>query len=150
MDYKTNVLSVDVNTTEQFLPEFENMRFGILDANRALFNYSEYFKLKGIPPVDYKAFMRANSHYINSIVSGTELRTSELFYQNPNGDILVAAELSLLFLAYIDSDLCKYFNGLLVSVISDGVAYSNGFAYGLAEERIPTNILKKIIKDRGE
>lgn len=148
MDYKTNILKKELKTDEILLPEIEGLTFGILDEDSAVFDYTDYIERNSLTPVDYKVFMRINKHYINILAKSNNKSTAELFFVNTNGHILVAAELTFLFLAFINPELCSYFNSLLKDVIMDGVAHSYGFIYSLAAEKIPNEVLQEIIKER--
>lgn len=148
MDYKTNILANELEITETLLPEIAGLHFGILGEDKAVFDYTQYFEENNLQPIDYKIFMRANKHFIEILTKQTNKNTTEVFYQNPNGHILVAAELVFLFLAFANPDMCLYFNGLISDVISDGVAYSNGFIFSMAAQRLPTDVLHDIIKER--
>lgn len=148
MDFKTTILKKELKTDEILLPEIEGLVFGIIDEDLVVFDYTAYIENNALTPIEYKVFMRVNKRFIESLAKNAGKSTAELFFQNPNGHILVAAELAFLFLAFINPDLCSYFNGLLSDVISNGVAYSHGFIYSLATEKIPTEVLQEIIKER--
>lgn len=148
MDYKTNILSKELETKENMLPEISGLHFGILGEDKAVFDYTAYFEENGLQLIDYKMFMRLNKHFIEILAKPSGKKTSELFYQNTNGHILVAAELAFLFLAFANPELCLYFNGIVADAISDGVAYSNGFLYSMAAQRLPSDVLNDIIKEQ--
>ncbi len=148
MDYKTNILKKELKTDEILLPEIEGLTFGLLDEDSAVFDYTAYIENNSLTPVDYKVFMRINKYFISSLAKSANKSTSELFFENTNGHILVAAELTFLFLAFVNPELCSYFNSLLTDVISNGVAYSHGFIYSLAAEKIPNEVMMDIIKER--
>lgn len=148
MDYKTNILAKELETKETFLPEIQGLYFGITGEDKAVFDYTAYFEENQIQYVDYKVFMRMNRHYIETLIKPSQKKTSELFYQNTNGHILVAEELVFLFLAFANPEMCIYFNGIVADAISDGVAYSNGFIYSMAVQRLPSDVLDEIIKER--
>lgn len=92
--------------------------------------------------------MRVNKHFIETLAKSNDKKTSELFFQNTNGHILVSAELVFIFLAFVNPEMFLYFNSLLTDVITDGVAYSNGFVYSMAANRIPSDVLSDLIKER--
>lgn len=148
MDYKTTVLQKEIKTEEILLPEVADLKFGFLGQNRIVFDYTAYIEANEIAPIDYKVFMRANKHFIETLAKSNNKKTSEIFYQNGNGHILVAAELAFVFLAFVNPEMFLYFNSLLTDVITDGVAYSHGFIYSMATERLPSDILSGIIKER--
>ena len=148
MDYKTNILKKELKTEEILLPEIEGLTFGIMDEDTAVFDYTAYIKNNSLHPIDYKVFMRTNKHFIESLAKNARKSTAELFFQNTNGHILIAAELTFLCLAFINPELCGYFNSLLTDVITNGVAYSHGFIYSLAAEKIPSEVMQEIIKER--
>lgn len=148
MDYKTNILKKELKTDEILLPEIEGLTFGIINEDTAVFDYTAYIKNNSLPSVDYKVFMRTNKHFIETLAKSVGKSTAELFFQNTNGHILIAAELTFLCLAFINPDLCSYFNSLLTDVITNGVAYSHGFIYSLAAQKLPNEVMQDIIKER--
>lgn len=148
MDYKTTILSNALDVKEALLPDIPGLYFGILSEDKAVFDYTTYLEENKLSPVDYKVFMRLNKHFIEQLLVQTERNTSELFYQNTNGHILIASELVFLCLAFVNPELLRYFNALISDAISDGVAYSSGFVYSMAANRLPTDVLSDIIKER--
>lgn len=148
MDYKTNVLAKELETKEPMLPEISGLYFGIMGENKAVFDYTAYFEENGLQYIDYKAFMRTCKYFIEILIKPSGKKTSEIFYQNTNYHVLVAAELVFLFLAFANPEMCLYFNGLITDAISDGVAYSNGFLYSMSAQRLPSEALSEIIKER--
>ena len=148
MDYKTTILKEEVKTNEILLPEISDLNFGFLGEGKAVFDYTAYIETNKLTVIDYKVFMRANRHYIETLAKSYNKKTSELFYQNTNGHILIAAELAFVFLAFVNPEMFLYFNGLLTDAITDGVAYSHGFIFSMAANRLPSDILGDIIRER--
>lgn len=148
MDYKTNVLKRELKTEDVLIPEIEGLTFGFMDSDTAVFDYTAYIENNSLPQVDYKVFMRTNRHFIESLAKNDGKSTAELFFLNTNGHILIAAELTFLCLAYINPELCGYFNSLLTDVITNGVAYSHGYIYSLAAQKLPNEVMQDIIKER--
>lgn len=148
MDYKTNVLTEELKTDVDLLPELSGLHFGIVGESRALFDYTAYLEENNIQPIDYRIFMRVCKPFIEALAKNAGKKTSELFFQNTNGHILIAAELAFICTAFVNPEMCVYFNSLLTDAISDGVAYSHGFMYSMAAERIPSEVLGDIIKER--
>lgn len=148
MDYKTTILKKEIQTDETLLPEIAGLHFGFLEENRAVFDYTAYIEENKLIPIDFKVFMRANKHFIETLAKSNDKKTSELFFQNTNGHILVSAELAFIFLAFVNPEMFLYFNSLLTDIITDGVAYSNGFVYSMTANRIPSDVLSDLIKER--
>lgn len=148
MDYKTNILKEALEIKSDLLPEINGLHFGIMGEGKAVFDYTAYFEENDLKPIDYKVFMRLNKYWIETLIKPSGKRTSEIFFQNTDGHILVAAELAFLFLAFSNPELCVYFNNIVTDAVSDGVAYSTGLVYSLAAERLPTEDLQDIIKSR--
>lgn len=148
MDYKTNILSQTFDVKDVLLPELAGLYFGTLDNKKVVFDYTLYFEENKIKPIDYKVFMRYNKHYIETLIKPNNLKTSEIFYQNTDGHILVVAELVFLFVAFANPELLLYFNSLITEVITDGVTHSNGFLYSMALQRLPNEALQDIMKER--
>lgn len=148
MDYKTTILKEKVTTDETLLPEIADLHFGFLGEKKAVFDYTAYLEASKLPAIDHRVFMRANKHFIETLTKNANKKTSELFYQNTDGHILVDAELAFIFIAYVNPEMFLYFNSILVDAITDGVAYSHDFIFSMAAERLPSDVLSDIIKDR--
>jgi len=150
MDYKTNVLSKEAKITDELIPEAAGLFFGEVGNDQVVFDYTAYFEQNELEQIDYKMFMRTNKRYIELLARAKNRKTSELFYQNTNGHILIAAELVFVFLAFSNPEMLVYFNGLISDVMTSGVAYSDGFVYAAAAERLPSEVLADIIKNRAK
>lgn len=148
MDYKTNILHQEVKTEDNLLPDIPDLHFGVLGENRFVFDYTEYIEANQLDTVDYKSFMRANKRFIEILAQSVGKSTTELFYQNTNGHILVASELVYIFLAYVNPIMLIYFNSLLNDALTDGMAFSHGFIYSMAANRLPSDVLTDIIRER--
>lgn len=148
MDYKTTILKEKLTTDETLLPEISDLHFGFLGEKKAVFDYTAYLEANKLPAIDHRVFMRANKHFIETLAKSANKKTSELFYQNTDGHILVDAELAFVFIAYVNPEMFLYFNSLLVDAITDGVAYSHGFIFSMAASRLPSEVLSEIIKER--
>lgn len=148
MDYKTTILKEEVRTEEILLPEIQDLNFGFLGEGMAVFDYTAYIETNNLPAIDYKVFMRTNKHFIETLAKYYKKKTSKLFFQNANGHILVAAELAFVFLTFVNPEMFLYFNGLLTDVITDGVAFSHGFIFNMAANRLPSEVLSEIIQER--
>lgn len=148
MDYKTNILAKELETKETLLPEINGLYFGIIGEGKAVFDYTTYFEENELQDIDYKVFMRMNKHFIETIIKSSKKKPSELFYKNSNNHILIDAELVFIFLAFVNSEMFLYFNSIITDAISYGVAYSNGFIYSMAAQRLPSEALNEIINER--
>lgn len=148
MDYKTTPLNKELEMTENLLPEISGLHFGAINEDLILFDYTAFFEENEMQPIDYKLFMRNEKRRIEWLAQQAEKKTSEFFYQNTNGHILVSSELVYLFLSFASDDLFLYFNSLLHNALTLGVAYSTGFVYHQAADRLPTEALEEMIKSR--
>lgn len=148
MDFKTTVLPKELKVTEELLPEVFGLFFGITPNGVPIFDYTEYIERNNLTPINYKVFMRTQADMIKTLASSTGRKTCDLFYQNTNGHILVANELVMLYLAFVNPQMLLYFNTLLTDILSEGVAYSNMFIYEIASNRLPSEAMQEIIKDR--
>lgn len=148
MDYKTIILNNGLEVKESFLPDIPGLYFGVLSEKKAVFDYTAYIEENNLQAIGYKVFMRLNKHFIEPLAEASGRKTSELFYQNTDGHILIASELVFLCLSFVNPNLLRYFNALVSDAISDGVAYSSGFVYSMAANRLPSDVLADIIKER--
>lgn len=148
MDYKTTILNNGVEVKDALLLDIPGLYFGVLSEDKAVFDYTAYIEENKLQASDYKVFMRLNRHFIEPLAKQSGRKTSDLFYQNTDGHILIASELVFLCLAFANPELLGYFNALVSDAISDGVAYSSGFVYSMAVHRLPSDVLNEIIKER--
>lgn len=148
MDFKTTTLTKEVVVEEEFYPEISGLHFGYVAPEKSVFDYTAYFEENDIEPIDYKVFMRTNKHLISSILKTSDTKSSELFFINTNGHVLVAADLAILFLCVANHHIHRYFSMLLIDLMTNGVAFANGLIYALASERMTSDVLEEIIKER--
>lgn len=148
MDYKTTILKTGLEVKDTFLSDIPGLYFGTLSEDVTVFDFTAYVDENKLQISDYKVFMRLNKHFIESLAKLSGKKTSELFYKNTDGHILIASELVFLCLAFVNSELLGYFNALVSDAIIDGVAYSSGFVYSMAAQRLPSEALNDIIKER--
>lgn len=148
MDYKTVTLPTKLDCKDILLPAFSNLMFGNIHEGLDVFDSTEFYSAMNIAEIDYKTFQRINKRYLEGLIRNAGLNTSELFFANADGHILMNKEFTFLFLAFAVPDLASYFNGLLGEIMAEGVAYSDDFVVSLAAQRIPTDILQRIVEDR--
>jgi hypothetical protein len=148
MDYKTTTLNSQLECKETLLPVFPELHFGEIAEDLVVFDSTAFYKERNLDEIDYKSFQRINKRYIESFIQYGDAKTSELFFLNQDGHILMNKELTFVFLAFAVPMLATYFNGLLGDLMANGVAYSDGYIMSLAAQRIPTDILQQIIEER--
>lgn len=148
MDYKANVLNDQLECSEQALPDFPTLLFGTTPNGILVFDSTAFYAANEIEEIDYKIFQRLNKRYIEGFIKNAELKASDLFFINHDQHVLMNHELTFLFLGFAIPDLAAYFNGLLGEIIANGVAYSDSFVLSMASQRVPTEILQRIINDR--
>lgn len=148
MDYKTTTLNTQLECKEQALPDIPTLLFGNIKDGPLVFDSTAFYQSNNLEEIDYKVFQRLNKRYIEGIVSNTSLKSSELFYLNKDGHILMNHELTFMFLAFANPVFAAYFNGLIGELMANGVAYSDGFIYSIAADRMPTEYLQQIINER--
>lgn len=148
MDYKTTTLNEQLECKEQLLAAFPDLKFGDISEDLTVFDSTAYYIERGLEQIDYRTFQRINKRYIDSLTKYGDTNKSELFFINKDSHILMNKELTFIFLAFAEPILATYFNGLIGDIISNGVAYSDGYVVSLASERIPSDVLQQIIDNR--
>jgi len=148
MDYKTTYLKDDPKETEELFPELTGLKFSTVSQGQVVFDATNYIAVNKLEDVDYKIFSRSCKSMIKVLADHYNRPTSELFYVAPNNHVWISSELVFLYIAFCNPEMLLYFNNLVGDAISDGVAYSDGFAYSLAESRLPNDVLQEIIKQR--
>lgn len=148
MDYKTTTLDTQLECKEQFIPAFPELQFGNISEDLMVFDSTAFYIKRNIEEIDYRIFQRANKKYIESFIQYGDSKQSELFFLNKDGHILMNKELTFLFLAFAEPMLATYFNGLLGDIMTNGMAFSDGYIMALVSQRIPNDYLQQIINDR--
>lgn len=148
MDYKTTTLNEQLECKVQLLAAFPDLKFGDISEDLTVFDSTAYYIERGLEQIDYRTFQRINKRYIDSLTKYGDTNKSELFFINKDSHILMNKELTFIFLAFAEPILATYFNGLIGDIISNGVAYSDGYVVSLASERIPSDVLQQIIDNR--
>jgi len=97
-----------------------------------------------------RIFMRNCKPFIEGFIRAGELDPSKMFYQNTDGHSLIHEQLVYLFLMFTSNVWLIYFNSLISDVINTGVAYSDSFLLKQAIQRIPSDVMEKIIETRKE
>lgn len=148
MDYKITVLPGQVRIEEEMMAEIPGLKFGVLQNGVAVFDSTSYIEENNLPNVDCKTFMRLNKSYIEHLAKASNRLTSELFYQNADGHILIAYELVILYLSFANPALYVYFTRIIMEAMDKGVAYTNSFVYEIASLHLPSEVLRDIIDER--
>ncbi len=148
MNYKTTTLDEQLDCKEQLLPTIPELHFGSISEELIVFDSTAFYQARGIEEIDYRTFQQNNMRYIKSFIQYGEAKSSELFFINKDGHILMNKELTFLFLSFAEPIIATYFNGLLGDIMANGVAYSDGYVIALASQRLPTDTLKQIIESR--
>lgn len=148
MDYKTTYLKDNLKETEELFPELTGLEFSSVSQGQVVFDATHYAETNDLENIDYKSFSRLCKGMIRTIAEHYSRKTSELFYITPDNHVWISSELVFLYIAFCNPEMLLYFNNLVGDVISDGVAYSDGFAYSLAENRLPNDVLQELMKQR--
>jgi hypothetical protein len=149
MDYKTNKIDKLVKCDKIMVSEFPTLKYGVIPGTELeVFDSTNYYLENELEELDYKVFQRMNKRYIQAFIEADELDPSTLFYINKDGHILMHHELTFLFLSFATPIIAAYFNGVIGELMANGFVLSDSFVCSLASERIPTEILQEIIKDR--
>lgn len=148
MDYKITNLIKKVVCDQQLLPDIPTLLFGTINDGALVFDSTAFYNSNEIEEIDYKIFQRLNKRYIEGFIDNTSLKGTDLFFLNTDSHVLMNHELTFLFLSFANPTLAAYFNGLIGELMSNGVAYSDGFVLSLASDKIPTEYLQQIINER--
>lgn len=150
MDYKITNLNKKVVCDQQLLPDIPTLLYGNINDGALVFDSTAFYESSSIEEINYVTFQRLNKRYIGGFINNTSLKSSELFFLNTDGHVLMNHELTFLFLSFANPTLAAYFNGLIGELMSNGVAYSDGYVLSLASEKIPTEFLQQIINERND
>lgn len=148
MDFKINVLVQEVDCSEPNFADIPSLKFGSLPNGQAVFDSTQYYIENDLEQIDYKVFSRMCKPFINTLVTRIEVPAGELFYQNTDGHILMHEILSIIFMQFANPDTFIYFMQMMLNILENGIAFSDGFIASLASMRVPSEILQDIIDQR--
>ncbi len=143
MNYKLNVLKKKVKCSERPFSEIP-ISVGTVGDGQSVFDIDQYCEEAGVEVEDWKIFTQRHRLYIERYAARAEKKTSELFYQNTDGHILMDLSLVFIYLIYKDDDLSAYLFSLLTDVLSDGVCFSDTYVVELAAERLPEEVVRRM------
>ena len=151
MDYKISVLPQAIELKDSLIEDFSDLLFGTTPDGTPVFDATEYCnRVEMESQFNARVFMRNCKPFIEGFIKAGELDPSKMFYQNTDGHSLIHEQLVYLFLMFTSNVWLIYFNSLISDVINTGVAYSDSFLLKQAIQRIPSDVLEKIIETRKE
>lgn len=151
MDYKISVLPQAIELKDSLIEDFSDLLFGTTPDGTPVFDATEYCnRVETESQFNARVFMRNCKPFIEGFIKADELDPSKMFYQNTDGHSLIHEQLVYLFLMFTSNVWLIYFNSLISDVINTGVAYSDSFLLKQAIQRIPSDVMEKIIETRKE
>lgn len=151
MDYSISVLSQTIELKEPVIEDFPDLLFGVTPDGTPVFDATEYYSRTETESLfNARVFMRACKPFIEGFIKVGELSPGKMFYQNTDGHSLIHEQLVFLFLSFASNVWLMYFNSIISEAINNGVAYSDSFLLDQAMQRIPSDVLEKIIESRKE
>lgn len=151
MDYKITVLPNSIELKDPLIEDFSDLLFGTTPDGTPVFDATEYCnRTEENSQFNVRLFMRTCKPFIEGFITAGELDLGKMFYQNPDGHALIHEQLTYLFLSFTNKIWLIYFNSLLSDVITNGVAYSDSFLLKQTIQRVPSDVLEKIIESRKE
>lgn len=151
MDYKISVLPQAIELKDSLIEDFSDLLFGTTPDGTPVFDATEYCnRVETESQFNARVFMRNCKPFIEGFIKAGELNPSKMFYQNTDGHSLIHEQLVYLFLMFTSNVWLIYFNSLISDVINTGVAYSDSFLLKQAIQRIPSDVMEKIIETRKE
>ena len=151
MDYKISVLPQAIELKDSLIEDFSDLLFGTTPDGTPVFDATEYCnRIETESQFNARVFMRNCKPFIEGFIKAGELDPSKMFYQNTDGHSLIHEQLVYLFLMFTSNVWLIYINSLISDVINTGVAYSDSFLLKQAIQRIPSDVMEKIIETRKE
>ncbi len=151
MDYKITTLSNGIELKEPLIEDFSDLLFGTTPDGTLVFDATEYCnRTEENSQFNVRLFMRTCKPFIEGFITVGEFDPGKMFYQNSDGHALIHEQLTYLFLSFTNKIWLIYFNSLLSDVITNGVAYSDSFLLKQTIQRVPSDVLEKIIESRKE
>ena len=148
MNYKLNILQSKVDCNQQLIKDMPSIFFGNLDDTTLVFDSTMYYEVSGIDAIDHNAFARTNRRHIEKLAESLGMKLTELFYQNTDGHILIHENLVILFVMSVNLDAYMYLYQMMADLLYHGMAFGDTFITSMAMQRIPTDLLEEVVKNR--
>lgn len=148
MNYKTTVLTKDVECKTAVFADIPDLLFGTLANGQRVFDFTDYCNKNDMEEFTHTSFMRLCKRQIEFFVRNEDVDMAEMFFMNTDGHILVVEELVVIFLMFVSMNFFLYANQMVINVLEDGMAFSDSMVVALAGNRLPTDILEGIIENR--
>lgn len=150
MKPKLNQLTKIVECQENIFPDIPDIFVGNINPEKIVFDATAYCEAVDAELPPYSAFYTQCYRYIDAICKNTEKKSSELFYVNTDKHLLIDVSLALIFIQYVNPETCFYFNNMVITCLTNGIAFSEGFVMQMASLQLPDEALQEIIKSRHE
>lgn len=142
MNYKLNQLNTKLECSELMCNELPIMMGSISDELR-VFDADYYCAERGIEAEDWTVFTRIHKFYIERIAKMSDKQTSEMFYRNTDGHLLMDEQLVFLYIMYRDEIAMSYLFSMLSDVLTEGIALSDSYLYSTVSSRFPREFVDK-------
>lgn len=138
-----------VKCDEKLLADVPNLRFGKVGEDIVVFDASFHSHQSLNSTFQESKFMVSNRAWIEALANDSKIPTSNLFYRNKDGHILIVRELAMLYLMWADPGMLIYMMGLLEDALTDGFAISDGLLVSMIHAKVPDRVLRTILEARG-
>ena len=138
---------IDLECTEQSIPEFPNLLFGIdQGSGKSFFDATAYLQKKK-PPKNIQNFFAQYKKPIESLCEAYNIPFKQLCRINKKGHYLIDGNFTYLFIAFVEPNFLGYMCDRIHELFSRGVVVSDTYLLQAANERLPKEMLEAINND---
>lgn len=148
MKPKLTILNKPVECNTSIFEDIPTLKGGVIAPNIEVFDATAFYEKEELTEVSYASFYQSCKRYIDAKISNEDWTESTLFFQNPDGHLLINATIVLIFLRYAYPDISTYFDNIVACCLINGAAFSDAFVMKLASNQISNNDLQEIINQR--
>ena len=135
---------IDLNCTEQSIPEFPNLLFGTeIESGRPFFDATVYSH-KQNPQKNIKDFFVQYKKQIESLCESYDVPYNSFCKINKSGHYLIDGNFVYLFIAFVEPNFLGYMCDRIHELFSKGVVVSDTYLLQAANERLSKEALEAI------
>lgn len=153
MNYKINQLNKSVECNGVRFPDIEALKYGKISEGKStsvsVFNATSFTESVGID-VDLVSFMKTQRLYIDRLIQEDIVKADKMFYIDKDKNFYISTGLEIAFLMFAMKDYQIYFMELLEEILTNGIAFSDGYILKMTMEKIPNETLQQVISQRNE
>lgn len=142
----TSAKIIKIKCTEHSIAEFPELLFGNTSDGHIYFNASDYLK-KHNPSTSVQDFFKAYSYPIQQLQILWDMKDSDVYRMDAEGNILIDGNFSYLFISFVEPEFLAYMIESMDMLFAYGVVLTDSNILAAAKRRINAEMLNSEERD---